>query len=67
MTPCRIALLKAQTALNTQPSFDPATAKGAVRAAISDYTALVLLPRLMQVLAAGSTPISRRLRPALPL
>jgi LysR family nod box-dependent transcriptional activator len=50
--PVREALLKAETALNTEPSFDPGTAKGAVRVAMSDYTSLVLLPRLMQILAA---------------
>jgi LysR family transcriptional regulator, nod-box dependent transcriptional activator len=50
--PVREALLKAETALNTQPSFDPGTAKGTVRVAMSDYTSLVLLPRLMQILAA---------------
>jgi hypothetical protein len=40
--PVREALLKAETALNTQPSFDPVTAKGTVRVAMSDYTSLVL-------------------------
>ena len=50
--PVREALLKAETALNTQPSFDPVTAKGTVRVAMSDYASLVLLPRFMQILAA---------------
>jgi LysR family nod box-dependent transcriptional activator len=50
--PVRETLLKAETALNTRPSFDPGTAKGTVRVAMSDYTSLVLLPRLMQILAA---------------
>jgi LysR family nod box-dependent transcriptional activator len=50
--PVREALLKAETAFNTRPSFDPATAKGAVRVSMSDYTSLVLLPRFMQILAA---------------
>jgi LysR family transcriptional regulator, nod-box dependent transcriptional activator len=58
--PVRETLLKAETALNSQPSFDPATAKGAVRVAMSDYTSLVLLPRLMQVLAAEAPNLTVR-------
>jgi|SRR5882724_2574913 len=52
MLPVREALLKVEAALNTQPNFDPGTAKGTVRVAMSDYASLVLLPRLMQILAA---------------
>jgi LysR family transcriptional regulator, nod-box dependent transcriptional activator len=55
--PVRDALLKVESALNTQPSFDPRTAKGTVRVAMSDYTSLVLLPRLMRVLAAEAPNI----------
>jgi LysR family transcriptional regulator, nod-box dependent transcriptional activator len=59
--PVREALLKAETAFNTQPSFDPATTKGAVRVAMSDYTSLVLLPRFMQILAAEAPNLTVRL------
>src|SRR5882724_11432730 len=56
--PVREALLKVETALNTQPSFDPGTAKGTVRVAMSDYASLVLLPRLMQILAAEAPKLT---------
>jgi DNA-binding transcriptional LysR family regulator len=59
--PVREALLKAEAAFNTQPSFDPETAKGAVRVAMSDYTSLVLLPRFMQILAAEAPNFTVRL------
>jgi len=59
--PVREALLKVESALNTQPTFDPRTARGTVRVAMSDYTSLILLPRLMQILAAEAPHLIVRL------
>ncbi len=58
--PVREALLKVEAALNSQPNFDPSTARGIVRVAMSDYTSLVLLPRLMQILASEAPSLTVR-------
>jgi DNA-binding transcriptional LysR family regulator len=48
IVPVRAALLAAQTALDTRPIFEPAEAEATCRIAMSDYSLLVLLPRLLQ-------------------
>ena len=58
--PVREALLASQAALDTRPSFDPATARRPCRIAMSDYAALVLLPRFLRRLAAEAPNISCR-------
>ena len=55
--PVRHALLAAQAALDTKPSFDPATAHTRFAIAMSDYAALVMLPRLLKHLAAEAPGI----------
>jgi DNA-binding transcriptional LysR family regulator len=48
--PVRNALLAAQAALEARPSFDPATARGTLRIAMSDYGMFVALPHFMMLL-----------------
>lgn len=50
--PVREALLAAQSALDTRPTFDPLTTHGVCRIAITDYTLVVLLPRFLRRLSA---------------
>lgn len=50
-TPVREALLKVQSALETQPRFDPASARNHFRIGMSDYSSLIFLPRLLQRLS----------------
>lgn len=54
MAPVREALLAAQFALNTKPTFDPNSAVATCRIAMTDYGLFVLLPRLLQRLAADA-------------
>ena len=49
--PVRNALLAAQAALDAKPVFDPATATGTIRIAMSDYGVFVVMPVLMRELA----------------
>ena len=56
--PVREALLASQAALDTRPSFNPATARRTCRIAMSDYASLVLLPRFLRRLAAEAPNIS---------
>jgi len=49
--PVRNALLAAQAALDTRPAFDPKTATGTIRIAMSDYGIFVVTPILMRYLA----------------
>lgn len=46
--PVREALLKIQSALDTQPKFDPALARNRFRIGMSDYSSLIFLPRLLR-------------------
>lgn len=48
--PVRNALLAAQTALDTQPTFDPRTARQTCRLAMSDYGVVVVLPHFLRLL-----------------
>lgn len=50
--PVRDALLAAQAALDTRPSFEPRDARTTCRIAMSDYSLLVLLPKFLQRLSA---------------
>lgn len=45
--PVREALLAAQAALDTRPSFDPAAARRTYRVVMSDYSSMVLLQRVL--------------------
>lgn len=49
--PVRAALLKVEKALETQASFDPATAERTFRLGMSDYCVIVYLPHVMRLLA----------------
>lgn len=49
--PVRNALLAAQAALDARPAFDPLTATGTIRIAMSDYGVFVAMPILMRYLA----------------
>jgi LysR family nod box-dependent transcriptional activator len=51
INPVREALLAAQTALDTRPTFDPENSHATCRIAISDYTLVVLLPRFLRLLS----------------
>ena len=55
--PVREALLASQAALDTRPSFNPATARRPCRIGMSDYASLVLLPRFLRRLAAEAPNI----------
>lgn len=46
--PVREALLQAESALATQPVFDPASARRVMHIAMSDYATLVILPHFLQ-------------------
>jgi len=48
--PVRNALLAAQAALDIRPVFDPKTAQGEIRIAMSDYGIFVVMPILMRLL-----------------
>ena len=61
--PVRNALLAAQDALDARPSFDPATARGTLRIAMSDYGMFVALPRLMRHLTERAPGIHCQVRP----
>lgn len=50
--PVREALLAAKAALDTRPSFDPQTAKGNCRIAMTDYSLLVVMPQFLRRLSA---------------
>jgi DNA-binding transcriptional LysR family regulator len=52
VVPVREALLAAQAALETRPSFDPLRSRQICRIAMSDYGVLVLLPRFLRLLVA---------------
>lgn len=65
--PVREALLAAQAALDTRPSFDPAQSSMTCRIAMSDYGTLVLLPSFLRLLAVQAPsmrcivePVTRR-------
>lgn len=49
--PVREALLYAQAALDARPQFDPATAHRVCRIAMTDYSLVVVLPRIVRRLA----------------
>jgi LysR family nod box-dependent transcriptional activator len=51
IVPVREALLAAQAALDTRPTFDPQSAALTCRVAMSDYTLLVLLPQFLRRLS----------------
>ena len=50
VAPVREALLAAQTALDTQPTFDPGKARTTCRIALSDYGLVVALPHFLRLL-----------------
>ena len=50
--PVREALLAAQAALDTRPTFDPSTSEAVCRIVMSDYGVLVVLPRFLRRLSA---------------
>lgn len=50
--PVREALLAAQAALDTRPTFDPTATRATFRVAMSDYSLFVLLPLFLQQLGA---------------
>jgi LysR family transcriptional regulator, nod-box dependent transcriptional activator len=55
--PVREALLAAQAALDTRPTFDPLNARSTCRIAMSDYGLLVLLPQFLRRLTAQAPSI----------
>lgn len=57
VVPVREALLTVQSALNTRPQFDPATAVYKCRIAMSDYCLHVILPHLLQRLTNSAPGI----------
>jgi LysR family nod box-dependent transcriptional activator len=52
VVPVREALLAAKAAIDTRPSFDPQTAEGNCRIAMTDYGLLAVLPRFLRRLSA---------------
>ena len=58
MLPVREALLAAQAALDTRPTFDPSVSDATFRIVMSDYGLLVLLPRFLRRLSAEA-PLMR--------
>lgn len=52
VNPVREALLAAQSALDTRPTFDPEVSHAVCRIAITDYALVVLLPRFLRLLSA---------------
>jgi DNA-binding transcriptional LysR family regulator len=60
VVPVREALLHVETALATQPSFEPSRARRMVRLAMSDYASLIVLPRLMSLLAKEAPRVTVR-------
>jgi DNA-binding transcriptional LysR family regulator len=52
IVPVREALLAAQAALDTRPTFEPLDARTTCRIVMSDYSLLVLLPRFLRHLSA---------------
>jgi DNA-binding transcriptional LysR family regulator len=52
VTPVREALLAAQSALDTRPTFDPKNSRATCRIAITDYALVVLLPHFLRRLSA---------------
>lgn len=61
--PVRNALLAAQAALDARPLFDPATAKGTIRIAMSDYGVFVAMPILMRYLAEQAPGLNCQVHP----
>ncbi len=57
LVPVREALLTVQSALDTRPHFDPATAAYVCRIAMSDYCLHVILPRLLRRLTNSAPNI----------
>lgn len=52
IVPVREALLAAQVALDTRPTFEPREARSTCRVVMSDYSLLVVLPRFLRILTA---------------
>lgn len=61
--PVREALLAAQSALDTRPTFDPETMRTTCRVAITDYALVVLLPRFLQLLSAKAPNVRCEVEP----
>ena len=64
--PVREALLAAQVALEARPMFEPATATGSCRIAMSDFGIFVLLPRFLQRLTAQAPGVRCLVEPVTP-
>ena len=63
ISPVRQALLAAQAALDTRPSFDPRTIEGNCRIAMSDYGLAVVLPRFLRRLSTEAPGIRCTIEP----
>ena len=61
--PVREALLAAQAALDTRPKFDPLMAHRPCRIAMTDYSLLVVLPRIVRFLAGVAPGVSCQVEP----
>lgn len=57
VVPVRETLLAARAALNVRPMFDPGTASGTYRIAMTDYALSVLMSRFLQILASSAPGI----------
>lgn len=63
VVPVREALLMVQTALDTRPHFDPATARYECRIAMSDYCLHVVLPHLLRYLTVNAPGVQCAVEP----
>lgn len=63
IVPVRAALLSAQAALDTRPQFDPLTTRRTCRIVMTDYSLLVVLPRVLRRLATQAPGIVCRVEP----
>lgn len=63
IAPVREALLAVQSALDTQPTFDPRRAKTVCRIALSDYGIVVVLPHFLRLLTEAAPSVRCVVKP----